>query len=61
VNPLDMRRSNGRSILRTKEGKSSVEDAIKFLSEAPTVKEFKWSNLMFKASKEHVLDVGPKG
>ena len=56
-----MRRSNGRSILRTKEGKAAVEDAIQFLNSAPTLKEYKWSNLMFKASKEHVMDIGAKG
>ena len=30
-NEKDMRRSEGRSILRTREGKAAVEDAIKFL------------------------------
>ena len=56
-----MKRSEGRSILRTREGKPAVEDAINFLNSAEAVKPIKWSGGMAEASKEHVLDIGPKG
>ena len=51
----------GRITLRTKEGASAVQEAIEYLQKIQPVRELKWNNELYVASREHVQDIGPKG
>ena len=47
--------------LRTKEGPAAVREAIKYLKKIKPVPELEWQQEMQAASRDHVLDTGPKG
>jgi len=51
----------GKTTLRTKEGSSAVQEAIDYLKRLGAVRELRWNNELYTASREHVLDIGSKG
>jgi hypothetical protein len=44
----------GRITLRTKEGAPAVQEAIEYLSHLQPVRELRWNNELYVASREHV-------
>ena len=44
----------GRITLRTKEGAPAVQEAIEYLNHLQPVRELKWNNELYIASREHV-------
>ena len=47
--------------LQTREGPKAYEEAIKFLEKQKTLRPMKWQPELYKASKDHVQDIGPRG
>ena len=47
--------------MRTKEGKSAVNEAIEYLNRLEPVKPLRWNEELGRASRDHVIDIGPKG
>ena len=47
--------------LRTKEGPAAVHETIEYLKKIEPVPELEWQQEMQAASRDHVLDTGPKG
>ena len=44
----------GRITLRTKEGATAVQEAIEYLNHLQPVRELRWNNELYVASREHV-------
>ena len=54
-------KSPGKTTLRTKEGAAAVQEAIEYLNRMTAVNPVRWNDCLYTASREHVLDIGPKG
>lgn len=50
-----------RTVVLTVEGREAVEEAIRFLRNAPAVKALRWSDVLSSAALDHVKDQGPRG
>ena len=53
----------GKVNLRTTEGRKAVKEAIEYVNKlnvSPTQPDLNWSNELWKASRDHVMDHGPK-
>ena len=46
---------------QTKEGEKAYSQAITFLEKQKSLPPLKWNTMLYKASKDHVLDIGSKG
>lgn len=43
------------------EGVKAYQNAITFLEKQRPLPPLKWNSLLYKASRDHVTDIGPKG
>jgi uncharacterized protein YkwD len=50
-----------RSTIRTKDGVSAVFECIDFLKTAVPCHPLNWKKAIYQATKDHVMDIGPKG
>lgn len=56
-----MIKREGKSNIRTNEGAKAVTEAIEYLNRADKSPLLVWNNLLARACREHVEDIGPKG
>lgn len=60
-NGLVWERTDGKTWIRTNEGKPAVDEAIAYLQTATAVGALTWNDLLGAVSKAHTDDIGPKG